>query len=156
MATTIREATKDDLPALLELYRELATGEPRVTMTKLEAVFARLALYPDYRVYLAHEGDGIVGTYALCIVDTLGDRCAPEGLVEDVVVAKAARGTGVGRAMMEHAMERCRAAGCYKLVLSSNVTREGAHRFYDALGFERHGVSFVVRLWETGEGRDEK
>lgn len=143
---TIREAVAADLPALLGLYRALATGEPRVTPERLEAVFARLALYPDYRVWLAYDGARLVGTYALCIVDTLGDRCAPEGLVEDVVVAADARGAGVGRAMMEHAMERCRAAGCYKLVLSSNIAREGAHRFYDALGFERHGVSFVVSL----------
>jgi GNAT superfamily N-acetyltransferase len=143
---TIREATAADLPSLLELYRGLAVGEPRVTLERLEAVFARLALYPDYRVWVALDGERMLGTYALCIVDTLGDRCVPEGIVEDVAVAEAARGRGVGRTMMEHAMERCRAAGCYKLVLSSNLAREGAHRFYDALGFERHGLSFRVML----------
>ncbi|MFA6957969.1 MAG: GNAT family N-acetyltransferase [Thermoanaerobaculia bacterium] len=146
MAISIREATRDDLSGLYSLYCDLALGAPRVTPERLEAVFARLARYPDYRVWLAFDGDRLLGTYALCIIDTLGDRCAPEGIVEDVVVASDARGLGIGRAMMEHAMERCREAGCYKLVLSSNLTREDAHRFYDALGFERHGVSFVVRL----------
>ncbi|MBI2212897.1 MAG: GNAT family N-acetyltransferase [Acidobacteria bacterium] len=146
MPVAIRQATHDDLPRLLELYRELSVKAPRVTPERLEAVFARLALYPDYRVFIAFDGDATVGTYALCIVDTLGDRCAPEGIVEDVVVASGSRGRGVGRAMMEHAMARCRDAGCYKLVLSSNLAREEAHRFYDALGFERHGVSFMVTL----------
>ena len=46
---------------------------------------------------------------------------------------------------MEHAREQCRAAGCYKMALSSNLKREGAHAFYDSLGFERHGYSFVIR-----------
>jgi GNAT superfamily N-acetyltransferase len=46
---------------------------------------------------------------------------------------------------MEHARQQCRAAGCYKMALSSNLNRESAHRFYDALGFERHGYSFVIR-----------
>jgi len=146
MAISIREATRDDLPGLYSLYCDLAFGAPRVTPERLEAVFARLARYPDYRVWLAFDGKRLLGTYALCIIDTLGDRCAPEGIVEDVVVAADARGLGIGRAMMEHAMERCREAGCYKLVLSSNLAREDAHRFYDALGFERHGVSFLVRL----------
>ena len=53
---------------------------------------------------------------------------------------------GVGKAMMEHAREQCRLAGCYKLALSSNLRREAAHRFYEALGFERHGYSFVTRF----------
>jgi len=35
--------------------------------------------------------------------------------------------------MMEHAIAECRKAGCYKLALSSNVKREGAHRFYESL-----------------------
>jgi len=47
--------------------------------------------------------------------------------------------------MMEHARAECRAGGCYKLALSSNLKREGAHQFYEALGFERHGYSFVIR-----------
>ena len=50
------------------------------------------------------------------------------------------------RAMMEHAREACRKAGCYKLALSSNLRREDAHKFYDSLGFERHGFSFVTRF----------
>jgi hypothetical protein len=43
-------------------------------------------------------------------------------------------------------MDRAAAAGCYKLALSSNERREAAHAFYDSLGFQRHGFSFVVPL----------
>jgi ribosomal protein S18 acetylase RimI-like enzyme len=66
--------------------------------------------------------------------------------VEDVAVLPRYQGRGIGRAMMRHAMSECRAAGCYKLTLSSNLKREAAHRFYDGLGFERHGYSFRVEL----------
>jgi len=48
--------------------------------------------------------------------------------------------------MMRFAMDEARRQRCYKLTLSSNLKRERAHAFYDALGFERHGYSFVVRL----------
>jgi len=67
-------------------------------------------------------------------------------VVEDVAVLPAWQGHGIGRAMMEHARAQCRTAGCYKLSLSSNLKREAAHRFYDALGFERHGYSFQVSV----------
>ena len=65
--------------------------------------------------------------------------------VEDVAVLPDRQGQGIGKAMMAFALERCREAGCYKMALSSNLKRGPAHAFYDALGFERHGYSFVIR-----------
>ena len=47
---------------------------------------------------------------------------------------------------MANALVRARTRGCYKLALSSNARRADAHRFYEALGFERHGLSFAVFL----------
>jgi GNAT superfamily N-acetyltransferase len=67
-------------------------------------------------------------------------------VVEDVAVAPSRQGQGIGRAMMAHAIEECRKAGCYKLALSSNVKRAAAHKFYESLGFERHGYSYAVFL----------
>jgi GNAT superfamily N-acetyltransferase len=48
--------------------------------------------------------------------------------------------------MMKDAMRRAAQAGCYKLALSSGLHRPEAHRFYEALGFRKHGHSFVVEL----------
>jgi GNAT superfamily N-acetyltransferase len=65
-------------------------------------------------------------------------------IVEDVVVAAEARGQGIGEAMMRFAMQRCAERRCYKLALSSHLRREEAHRFYERLGFTKHGYSFLV------------
>ena len=46
--------------------------------------------------------------------------------------------------MMAHAVQQARAAGCYKLALSSNAKRVAAHAFYESLGFAQHGLSFVI------------
>jgi GNAT superfamily N-acetyltransferase len=63
-----------------------------------------------------------------------------------VAVDAGFRGRGIGRQMMQAAMDRAAAAGCYKLALSSNMKREEAHRFYRNLDFQQHGVSFSVPL----------
>ena len=42
----------------------------------------------------------------------------------------------------DFARGRGREQGCYKLALSSGMPREAAHRFYESLGFRRHGYSF--------------
>lgn len=143
----IREATEDDLPAILRIYS--ASGifdEESFTLEEAREHLQVFKRYPSYRIFIALLDDAVVGTYELLIMDNLAKRGKKSGIVEDVAVSPAHQGRGIGRAMMEHARAQCREAGCYKLMLSSNLKREEAHRFYDALGFERHGYSFLTQL----------
>ena len=143
----IREAMSSDVAALLKLY-ELGdrASDEAFTVEECMAHLAMMHCSPVLRVYVARDGDLVVGTYELLIMENMAKRGRRSGVVEDVMVLPEYRGRGVGKAMMQDAMERCRAAGCYKLTLSSNRMREGAHRFYDALGFTRHGYSFRVEI----------
>lgn len=56
------------------------------------------------------------------------------------------QGQGIGKQMMEYAMAVCREHDRYKMRLSSNLKREQAHRFYESLGFTRHGYSYLIDL----------
>ena len=143
----IRDAADFDLPAVLRIYAEsgIDSGES-FSVDEALAHVARLRQCPHFHLFVAAVNGEIAGTYSLLIMNKLGKRGTPAGIAEDVAVLPAMQGHGVGRAMMEHAREQCRLAGCYKLALSSNMRREAAHRFYDALGFERHGYSFVTRF----------
>ena len=142
---SVREASETDLPGILHVYTQAGIDrEKSFAIEEARAQFASLARYPYYKIFVAETAGIVVGTYALIILDNLAKRGAKSGLVEDVAVLPGRQGTGIGRAMMEHAREQCRAARCYKMALSSNMRRETAHRFYDALRFERHGYSFVI------------
>ena len=141
----IREAVEADLPSILALYSEV--GDVQVLSTdQAHAIIERMKTYPDYHVYVATIEGAIVGTFALLIMDNLAHLGAPSGVVEDVVVSAERQGQGIGKQMMQFAMERCRERCCYKMALSSNLKRDAAHRFYDSLGFERHGYSFRMIL----------
>lgn len=143
----IREANEGHLADVLRAYRESGIGsDEEFTIDEARTQFALLRRYPSYRLFVASVEGSFAGTYALIILDNLAKRGAKAGVVEDVAVLPEYQGRGVGRAMMEHAREECKRAGCYKLTLSSNLKREAAHRFYDALGFERHGYSFRLEL----------
>ncbi len=147
LAITIRTADSADLPLVIPLLSLLdPPGTPPLEREEAAKLLARLATYPDYRLFIAMVDGEAVGTYSLLIMDHLSHRGRPIGLVEDVVVAAGRRGQGIGRHLMQHAMGECRAKGCYKLALSSNLARTDAHAFYAALGFQRHGISFVVEL----------
>lgn len=143
----IREARGEDLARVLELYREggIDAGEsfsPEEARAQLEG----FRQYPSYRVFVAEFEGEIVGTYELLIMDNLAKRGQKSATVEDVTVATKYRGRGIGRAMMQHALQLAKDARCYKLALSSNLSREDAHAFYEGLGFEKHGYSFRVEI----------
>ena len=144
---TIRKATMRDIPAILALYQDAQIdGDGGFTIEEATEHFASLTRYPYFHVFVALSDGAIAGTYELVILDNMAKRGRKSGFVEDVAVGPGLQGKGIGRAMMEHALEKCRLAGCYKMTLSSNLKREGAHRFYDSLGFVRHGYSFQIEL----------
>lgn len=141
----IRLATKADLPEVQRLYAEtgLDGGNP-LPLAAARDIFARFARYPSYRLWVAERNGGVVGTYALVLLDNIAHSGRPLAVVEQVGVDHRMQGQGIGKHMMRHAMDEARAAGCYKLMLSSHVARSDAHAFYDKLGFERHGFGFIV------------
>lgn len=174
MKLTIREATEGDLPAVLALYAQPSMDNgPVLSLAEATGLLAQFRHYPSYRLWVAcreeidiGNGNGnengndmsnasgnssgkaadVVGTYALLVMHNLAHRGTPSAIVEDVVVREDLQCQGIGQQMMQHAQSQARAAGCYKLVLSSNQKRESAHAFYESLGFQRHGLSFVIGI----------
>ena len=144
---TIRPAGRKDLPKILDLYSQPEMDGGRVLpIEAAEKVFEQMQKYPVYDVFVAELDDVVVGTFTLLIMDNLAHMGAPSAIIEDVNVAPAWQGQGIGTRIMEFAMDRARKAGCYKLVLSSARDRVDPHRFYRKLGFSQHGISFEVPL----------
>jgi GNAT superfamily N-acetyltransferase len=141
----INKATSSDIPAILLLHAQL-DGEESLSLDEANRIFGKFKQYPNYSLYIAKIKDRIIGTFELLIMDNLAHKGAPSGIVEDVIVDKDHRTLGIGRKMMEYALEVCRKNGCYKLSLSSNINRKQAHAFYEKLGFKKHGYSFIIEL----------
>jgi GNAT superfamily N-acetyltransferase len=62
-------------------------------------------------------------------------RAGGDMLIEDVFVEEHARGAGVGRALVEAALERARARGARRAELDVNEANEGAVSLYGSFGF---------------------
>jgi ribosomal protein S18 acetylase RimI-like enzyme len=140
----IREATENDLPGVLSVYAQTGIDQGQsCTIEEAREHYKRFQSYPNYRLFVATIAEMVAGTYALMVMDNLAKRGKPSAIVEDIAVLPEYQRQGIGKAMLTHARELAVQAGCYKLVLSSNLRNQTAHGFYEKLGFEKHGYSFL-------------
>ena len=149
MDLAIRVAGLADIPQLLALYKLLdIEPEPEMPVEQASARFLDLTSNPGHRIYVAEFEQKIVGTFALIFVGGISHGARNSCIVEDVVVAPEVQGAGIGKQMMRFAMQRCASGDCYKLVLSSHLDRSNAHRFYERLGFRKHGYSYLIERFD--------
>ena len=142
-AVTLRPVREDELALLADILAELDDETPQ-PVEQIRATLQAVRAYPNYDCYFAEADGQIIGTLSLIIFPVFSHGLASDAIVEAVVIRPAHRGKGLGRSMMQAAMQIAADKGAYKLALSSNLRRLDAHRFYDGMGFARHGVSFAV------------
>ena len=147
----ILEAEEKDLSSVISLFKQPEVDKDVLSIMPAQRIFNRIRNYPDYKIYVAKADHRIVGTFGLLMMDKLSHLGAKSGIVDDLMVHPDWQGKGIGKKMMQFAMDRCRESGCYKLMLSSNIKRELAHNFYEKLGFKKHGYSFIVEFTKEGE-----
>jgi len=148
-AIRVRRARASDLGALRELYRQLHLDNYRdipASPAKIRREFSRLSRDPRHQLLVAEAGGRIVGTTHVIVVPHLGHGLKPFAVVENVVVDASCRTSGVGRALMAEAGRVARRRRCYKLSLTTNRERRGAHRFYERLGWRKSHFGYSLGL----------
>ena len=143
---TLRLANHEDLDTLGQLYADMDGHDP-LSSTVLTNIFEQIQTVPNYSIYLVEAQGLAIGTFSLLILPTMmHEGYHRSALLDSVTLLSTYRSRGIGRWMMQQAMQICRAGGCYKLMLSSNLQRNRAHNFYQSLGFQQHGWSFSLQL----------
>jgi GNAT superfamily N-acetyltransferase len=135
----VRPAADADLSAVARLLGELGyPGSPEQVRARL----ARVAGDDDYAAYVA-EVDGAVAGFLGLQRGWAYEHDRPFARIITLVVDTRARRRGVGAALVEFADEWARERGAYVLMLTTNVRREDAHRFYESMGFSRTGYRYA-------------
>jgi phosphinothricin acetyltransferase len=138
----VRDASADDLPAILAIYNDVIATTTAVyrddpaTLDDRQAWWqARVA--QGYPVLVADDGGAILG------FASFGDFRAWPGYrftVEHTVhVRSDCRGQGVGRALMAALLERGRALRKHVMMAGVDAENASSIRFHERLGFERVG-----------------
>ena len=137
----IRQATESDWAVIWPIWREIVVTadtyayDPAATSDEARAMW--LAPSPD-EGWLAVVDGVALGTYHLA-----PNHAGPGAHVANAsyMVSAAARGKGIGRAMVEHSLIRAREAGYLGMQFNAvAATNTGAIGLYERLGFQTVGV----------------
>ncbi len=142
---TIRPAWLEDAETVVALIEELFEPPGRrprdYTRERAHENLRRYLESPDGDVLLALVGDAVVGL-ATVYVDLPSIRYGLRCWVEDLVVTSSRRSEGIGRRLIDAAVEWARERGCTHLQLESGHGRKDAHRFYRSNGVPEYGLVF--------------
>jgi GNAT superfamily N-acetyltransferase len=137
MSTTIRPATRADIPQILRLIRALAAYERAPeAVTASEAGLERdgFGANPFYFCLMA-EYDGQVAGYAIYFFN-YSTWVGPGIYLEDIFVEPELRGRGIGKALLERVAAIAVEKGCQRLQWAVLDWNTPAIEFYRAMGAE--------------------
>jgi GNAT superfamily N-acetyltransferase len=138
---TLRRATRDDLPAIVELLVNDPLGRTREAVRQAggfvpyEAAFAAIDTDPAQLIVVAIDGDAVVATMQLSFIPGLTRGGALRAQAEAVRVAASHRSRGLGDTVFRWAIDEARRRGCALVQLTTDKTRTDAYRFNERLGF---------------------
>jgi GNAT superfamily N-acetyltransferase len=141
-ALRIRAPLATDGSALAALITALGyPTAPETVPTRLR----RLATDPRATVMVAESAGEVVGVATVHLRDGIHVD-APVAQLTALVVSEGARGTGVGRGLVAAAEAWARRQGAARIVVTTALHREGAHLFYERLGYTHTGRRYGREL----------
>ena len=149
----VRRATLDDLQAIIELLSDdpISAGRGDVANDEDRPAYAaalnRIIHDPGNELLVVDRDEAVVGTLQLTVIPGMARRGSTRLLIEAVRVASTERSSGIGSALMRWVVERAAIDLEAALVqLTSDASREDAHRFYRRLGFVDSHVGFKFHV----------
>lgn len=131
----IRLVYPDEAQQLISLYRHLHDEDVVSTPEEIDVAWAEIRATRGMSVVVAELDDKIVSSCVLCVSPNLTRGCRPYGLIENVVTHESYRRRGIGRRVVQHALDLAWSRHCYKVMLLTGRQDAGTHQFYMACGF---------------------
>jgi ribosomal protein S18 acetylase RimI-like enzyme len=95
--------------------------------------------YPDRGAFVAERNSEVVGF--VCVSERSHFTGDVDAYIGELVLSKAAEGSGVGRALVAAAQDWGRARGRKRVVVDTGAANMPARKFYAALGFEEEDIT---------------
>ena len=137
MAYNIRTIQENELGNLVALYKHLNPEDPPVEEQTLYAVWDQFIHDPKIHCIVVEEGGQLIASCTLIMVPNLTRSARPYSLIENVITHPDFRKRGIGKQMLQHALNLAWQQNAYKVMLLTGRNDEKVFQFYEHAGFKR-------------------
>lgn len=131
----IREAKKEDLKELLELYLNLHEESIPEQSDCLSGTWEQILEDQNHHL-IVNEIDGKIVSSCVCvIIPNLTRNVRPYAFLENIVTHKDYRGQGLASECLEYAKQIAKDCNCYKMMLMTGSRKKETLDFYKKCGY---------------------
>jgi len=131
----VREAKREDLRALLELYLYLHEESIPEFDAHLESTWNQIMEDGNHHL-IVNEIDGRIVSSCVCvIIPNLTRNVRPYAFVENVVTHEDYRGKGYAGECLDYAKRIAEKENCYKMMLLTGSKKPETLHFYEKAGY---------------------
>jgi predicted N-acetyltransferase YhbS len=131
----IRNAQPADYSGVLRVISQMHEDAPSDEALS-EKAFHEILKSPSRTMLIAVDNATVVAVLDLFVMANMTRGGRPWAGIENLVVDVGYRRAGIGKALMEVAVDLAQEQNCYKLQLVSHERRSAAHDLYRQLGFD--------------------
>ena len=131
----VREAKKEDLYAVLELYLCLHEDKIPAMTEHLENTWKQIIGDENYHLIVKEESGQIVSSCVCVIIPNLTRSIRPYAVIENLVTHTDFRRKGYARECLDYAKKIAKENNCYKMMLLTGSKNPETHRLYEKAGY---------------------
>ena len=131
----IREANREDLDALLELYMFLHEDSIPEKNSHLEETWEQIIGDSNHHLIVCEVEGKIISSCVCVIIPNLTRNVRPYAFVENVVTHADYRGKGYATECLDFAKKIAEQENCYKMMLLTGSKSPEILRFYEKAGY---------------------
>ncbi|AVM70110.1 GNAT family N-acetyltransferase [Lachnospiraceae bacterium oral taxon 500] len=144
----VREAVKEDLDALLNLYLFLHEESIPESSKQLENTWQTIMKDENHHI-IVNEIEGKILSSCVCvIIPNLTRNVRPYAFIENVVTNKNYRGKGYAAECLNYAKEIAIKNNCYKMMLLTGAKKESTLEFYKKAGYNSEDKTAFIQWLE--------
>jgi GNAT superfamily N-acetyltransferase len=135
----IEQATTEHIPQMADLLAVLFSEEQEFRPDREKQIRAlRMIVSAPERgnIFVATIEDEVVGMVSLLFTISTA-KGAPACWLEDMIIRREHRGTGIGTKLLEHAVAYAKSHGFTRITLLTDRTSDKSIHFYERHGFHR-------------------
>ena len=144
-ALKIREAEKEDLEQLLQLYTQLNSNEMPEFDRRLESIWNEILADNNHHLLVGLIDEQIISSCVIVVVRNLTRSQRPYALIENVITHEAHRNRGYASQMLNYARDIAKKENCYKIMLLTGSKLESTLNFYRRAGYNSNDKTAFIQ-----------